>query len=91
MGNLRTYHDDQPMRFEPEFLDELTALETYIVTNPERYLLVAAKGDELLDWREMIAKYPDVPTQLIEGSDHGLSDFADYIDQVLAFAGFGAS
>lgn len=89
VGDLRTYHDDKPMRFEREYLDELAALETSVVSNPERYLLVAAKGDELLDWREMVGKYPDVPTRLIEGSDHGLSDFADHIDAVLSFAGYG--
>jgi predicted esterase YcpF (UPF0227 family) len=44
-------------------------------------------GDELLDWREMVARYPGVRQLVIPGSDHGLSDFAEYIDQVLAFAG----
>ena len=25
----------------------------------------------------------------IEGSDHGISEFADYVDEVLAFCGYG--
>jgi len=88
VGPLRTYHDDQPMRFEAEYLDELAAMAVSGLTQPQRYCLIAAKGDELLDWREMVARYPGVPTRLIEGSDHGLSDFADHIDAVFAFAGF---
>jgi uncharacterized protein len=26
-----------------------------------------------------------VPTHLIEGSDHGISEFADYVDEVIRF------
>lgn len=87
VGPLRTYHDDQPMEFKAEYLDELQAISVAQVTQPKRYCLIVAKGDELLDWREMLARYPAVQTRLIEGSDHGLSDFADHIDTVFAFAG----
>lgn len=89
VGELRTYHTDEPMHFRAEYLDELAALDTPVISTPERYFLVAAKGDELLDWREMVARYPDVKTRLIDGSDHGLSDFAEHIDAVLDFAGLG--
>ncbi len=87
VGPLRTYHDDQPMEFKAEYLDELQAVSVSETTRAERYYLIAAKGDELLDWREMTARYPESPTRLIEGSDHGLSDFDDHIDTVFAFAG----
>ena len=44
------------------------------ITRPERYFLVAATGDEVLDWREMVAHYP-AHGSVINGSDHGISDF----------------
>lgn len=88
VGELRTYHDDQPMHFWPEYLDQLAALETPVVTSSSRYYLIAAKGDELLDWREMVGKYPDVKTNLLEGGDHGLSDFDEHLQSVLDFAGY---
>ena len=50
-----------------------------------RYLLLAATGDEILDWREMTARYAGAHQHVIEGSDHGLSDFDDYLQEVLAF------
>ena len=50
-------------------------------------VVVAATGDELLDWREMTAAFPCARHNVIQGSDHGMSDFADYMDEVLAFAG----
>ena len=53
--------------------------------DPARYLAVIAKGDELLDWREMAARYAGAHIRLLEGSDHALSDFDRHIDAVLDF------
>lgn len=88
-GAQRMYHSDDEFVFEPRYLDELARLEVAAPSRPERYLLIAARGDELLDWREMVAKYRGVPTVLLEGGDHGLSDFAGLVGRVLDFAGLG--
>ena len=88
-GVQRMYHSDGAFVFEPRYLDELAQLEVAAPTRLQRYLLIAAKGDELLDWREMVAKYRGAPKILLDGSDHGLSDFATLVDRVLAFAGLG--
>ncbi len=88
VGEHRTWHGEEPMEFRAEYLRELAELETPAISFPDRYLLIAAKGDELLDWREMIAHYRTVETVLLPGSDHGLSDFEQHIDQVLRFAGY---
>ena len=85
LGVQPVYHSDETVDIRPEFLDELKALRAGAVTRPERYLLVAATGDEVLDWREMIERYPDVQQRVIDGSDHGLSDFAEHIDDVIDF------
>lgn len=74
VGELPAWHSGEILMFRKEYLDDLKALEVGI-TDPERYLLVAAKGDELLDWREMVARYPGARHHIIEGSDHSLSDF----------------
>jgi len=58
-----------------EFVEELRALAPPVITQPQRYLAVIAKGDELLDWREMGARYAGAHIKLLEGSDHALSDF----------------
>ncbi len=90
VGEQPFYHGEGSFRFEAHYLDELRALECAAITRPERYFLVAATGDELLDWREMVAHFPGARHRVIQGSDHGLSDFAQYLDEVLAFAGIGA-
>ena len=65
----------------------MRALAIDAISRQERYFLIAATGDEVLDWKEMVAHYPRARHHIIQGSDHGLADFADYMDEVLAFCG----
>jgi predicted esterase YcpF (UPF0227 family) len=88
VGVTTAFHSDQPFEFKREYIDELKSLAVDNITNPHRYFLAAATGDEVLDWREMVAHYPGAPQCVIEGSDHGISDFADHLDAVLRFCGF---
>lgn len=53
--------------------------------------VLIAKGDEVLDWREMhaaYAKHPSVYLRLLEGGDHTVSDFDQHLPEVLQFFGF---
>lgn len=85
LGEQPLWHGGGSIVVEPRHLGELDALSVRAVTRPERYYLIAAKGDEVLDYREMLAHYPGARTRLIDGSDHGISEFADYADEVLSF------
>ena len=71
--------------FRAEFVDELRALDTGGFTDPERYYTLIAKGDEVLDWREMTARFPAAHGTLLEAGDHALSDFEDHEDDLLMF------
>ena len=88
VGSHRTFHGDEPFEFLPAYVDELARAEADIqtLTQPGRYFLLAATGDEVLDWRDMQARFADSPKRIIPGSDHGISDFADWLPEVLAFA-----
>ena len=48
---------------------------------------MAATGDALIDYRTMTHKYTGARQRVIEGSNHELSDFALYMDEVLDFCG----
>lgn len=86
IGEQTQFHDpDQRFFFRPGYIAELQALTAPAITRPERYGAVIAKGDELLDWREMTARYAGARIRLLEGSDHGLSDFEDHLPFVLEF------
>ena len=71
--------------FEPAFIHELQALTLHNQPPPERYWVLLAKGDEVLDWREMAARYASAQPTLLEGGDHALSDFDAHMDGVFAF------
>ena len=71
--------------FQPEFVQELRELDAGTLSRPERFYTLIAKGDELLDWREMSARFTGSQGQLLEGGDHALSDFDAHIAGVLRF------
>lgn len=73
--------------FRETYTAALAAIRVKTVTTPDRYLLVAATGDELLDWHLMCDHYRDAHQIIIKGSNHGISDFEQYLPQVLAFCG----
>lgn len=85
LGVQPVFFSDAQIEFRREYLDELDAIDTPAITRPERYLLLAATGDTVIDYRAMVRKYQGARQHVIEGSDHELSDFATYIDEVLAF------
>lgn len=85
VGVTTQFHSDAPFEFKPEYIDELRALDVARITRPGRYYLIAATGDEVLDYRDMVAHYQGARQLVIQGSDHGISEFADYIDSVLEF------
>jgi len=89
VGVTTEYHSDKPFEFKREYIDELHALAVPEITRPERYFLVAATGDEVLDYRDMVAHYPGARQTVIQGSDHAISEYAGYVDEVLAFCGVG--
>lgn len=89
VGVKTQYHSNEAFEFKREYIDELAALAVPAITQPQRYFLIAATGDELLDWGEMVAQFADAKQRVIQGSDHGIADFAEYADEVLAFCGVG--
>ncbi len=86
IGEQTSWHDpEETFFFRPEFVDELKALHAGPLRHPEHYFAVIAKGDEVLDWREMTARYKNAQVKLLEGGDHALSDFDDHLPSILQF------
>ena len=85
VGVTTQYHSDQPFEFKREYIDELRALAVDKITRPERYFLIAATGDEVLDYRDMVTHYAGARQHIIDGSDHAIPEFRHYVDEVLDF------
>ena len=91
IGEQASWHDPaEHFYFRPEYVDELRAMAPAALTRPERYFAVIAKGDEVLDWREMAARHAGAHQRVLEGGDHALSDFDAHLPHVLKFLGLAA-
>ena len=75
----------QSIFFESAYVQELQVLESQPLPTRPATLALIAKGDEVLDWREMLARHQGGEIRLIEGSDHALSDFEEHLRQILEF------
>ncbi|MBK9441798.1 MAG: esterase [Comamonadaceae bacterium] len=86
VGEQTLWHDTSVhFVLEPHYIDELRAMELTHISRPERYFAVIAKGDEVLDWREMQQHFAQASIKLLATGDHALSDYAQHLDEVLGF------
>ena len=89
IGEQTAFHTpEERFFFRPEYIAELRALlpaPPGPITRPERYAALITEGDEVLDWREMAARYAGAQIRLLEGGDHALSDFEQHLPQLLRF------
>jgi predicted esterase YcpF (UPF0227 family) len=84
VGTQKNLHTGEEYGFTVQHVAELRALEVDFVT-PGQYLLLVETGDEVLDYRHAVEKYRGAQQIVIEGGDHGFSDFGQYIEPVLGF------
>ena len=89
IGRQTMYHSaGESFDFRAEYVDELRAMAPPDpLAHPQNILAIVAKGDEVLDWREMTARYALGPLKLVAGSDHGLSDFESHVPDLLRHLG----
>jgi predicted esterase YcpF (UPF0227 family) len=86
IGEQTAWHDPaEHFHFAPAFVDELRAMHPPALTRLDRCAAIIATGDEVLDWREMSARYAGAHIRLVDGSDHALSDFDAHLPFVLDF------
>ena len=91
IGRQTMFHAAQEsFDFRAEYVDELRAMAPPTpLTRPLDILAIIAQGDEVLDWREMTARYAPGPIKLIAGSDHGLADFESHVPDLLRHLALG--
>ena len=88
IGEQTAWHDPtQSIFFDAAYVAQLQALEAQNPGDHPKTFALLAKGDEVLDWREMLARHQAGQVRLIEGSDHALSDFDLYKAEILEFLG----
>lgn len=85
IGEITAWHCGEKFFFHAGYIDELRVMHPRAITRPQRYFAVIAKGDEVLDWREMAGRYAGCTIKLLEGGDHALSDFEAHLRPIFSF------
>jgi hypothetical protein len=88
VGEVQAWHSAERFVFDASHVQALRRLRPPAIRRPERYFAVIAKGDEVLDWREMTARYEGCRIRLLDGGDHALGDYEQaHLPAVMAFLG----
>lgn len=87
LGPQQNLYTGEQYTLTEDHLAQWAALYVAQPLRMDRYLLIHTTGDELLDWRLAVDRYRGCRQIIVDGSDHGFSEFGDYLDCVLEFAG----
>jgi predicted esterase YcpF (UPF0227 family) len=85
LGPQTNWHSGETWEFTAAHLAELAALDVPAITRPERYLLLAQTGDEVIDYRDAVAYYAGARQIIEEGGDHGFAGFERHFQTILDF------
>lgn len=85
LGPQRNLYSGAQYELTPAHLDQLRAIDVEAITRPERYLLVVATADEVLDSRVAMARFSGARQIVHAGGDHGFAEFSRYLDAVIDF------
>ena len=86
VGTHSNFHTGEIFEFTPAHVEQLRTLETSRVT-AARYLLLVETGDEVLDYRQAVARYSGSRQIVLAGGDHSFTRFPDLVPQILEFCG----
>jgi predicted esterase YcpF (UPF0227 family) len=86
LGRQTNLHTGEAFEFTAAHIDELRAIEVTKIT-PEHYLLLVETGDEVLDYRDAVARYAGCRQIVLGGGDHSFTRFPEFVPQILEFCG----
>ncbi len=87
VGAQTNLYSGETFVLTPAHFGALAALRVPGITRPERYFLLVQTGDEVLDYREAVARYGGAWQHVEGGGDHGFQRFEAQIPAILRFAG----
>jgi predicted esterase YcpF (UPF0227 family) len=88
LGPQKNLYTGETYELTEEHLREWRELYAPSIT-PGRYLLIVETGDEVLDYRQALARYAGAESIVIKGGDHSLASFPEQLPRILRFAGLG--
>lgn len=85
VGEHANFHSGEAFSFSAAHAEQLRMQVAR--PTPGRYWLLLETGDEVLDWRQARDFYSGCRQTVLEGGDHSFTRFAEFVPQIIEFAG----
>lgn len=85
VGEHTHFHSGEAFNFTEAHAAQLKAQVSR--PTPGHYWLLLETGDEVLDYRQAQDFYAGCRQTVLEGGDHGFASFAEFVPQIIEFAG----
>ena len=86
LGEQSNLYTGEAYTLTEQHLQQMLAVDTSELQNPENFLLLTQTDDETLDYRQAVEKLMASPMLIQQGGDHGYQQFEALIPAILAFA-----
>ncbi|HEY5716084.1 MAG TPA: YqiA/YcfP family alpha/beta fold hydrolase [Psychromonas sp.] len=78
-------YTQKPYQIDENYLQQLSALDTKVLSAPEKCWLLLQKEDEVLNYQEALDKYRHCKITCEEGGDHSFIGFERFLPAIIAF------
>lgn len=82
---LDNYHTGEPCILRQQDIDQLALCDPLSINNPDLYWLMVQTGDEVLDYRDAVARYQGCRQTVESGGDHSFVGYDSWLAEVVAF------
>ncbi|MCG3729949.1 esterase YqiA [Vibrio cincinnatiensis] len=85
LGEQQNPYTGEHYVLDHSHIEELIALDVPEIQNPDHFWLLQQMGDEVLDYRQAVAKYQHARQTVEPSGDHSFVDFERYPQQIIQF------
>jgi predicted esterase YcpF (UPF0227 family) len=86
LGPQENVYTGERFELTPRHVEELAALDPPVLARPGRYWLMVETADEVLDYREALARYAGAFQSVVQGGDHAFTSFPEFVPDIVAWA-----
>ena len=87
LGHHTNLYNGEEFEIEISDAEYLLTLEQNNIKQQDNYLLLLETGDEVLDYKLALGKFPKADQAVISGGSHRFENFEKYIPEIIKFAG----
>lgn len=85
LGTQHNPYTGETYQVVPAHQHILKSFDTEVIRHPDRFMVMLQSGDEVLDYRQALAKYHCCELRLETGGDHSFIGYASHLDDISRF------